>query len=208
MSKTCSIEGCDKPYCAKGFCKIHYGKWRLHGDPEYKRPIRKCDIEGCERKHYGLGLCGMHYDRLRFSGEVGGPKARINRDHDGICAVEGCNNPYAAKGYCDKHYQRWKRNGHTDITIRGWGYVTGGYIRLFRDGITILEHVDVMEKAIGRKLLPKETVHHKNGIKDDNKLENLELWASQHPPGQRVSDLQEFATEIASEYGLVGELPY
>jgi hypothetical protein len=56
------------------------------------------------------------------------------------------------------------------------------------------EHQVVMEEIQGRTLLPEERVHHRNGIRDDNGPENLELWLvlKKDPAGQRITDLIDF----------------
>lgn len=58
-----------------------------------------------------------------------------------------------------------------------------------------------MEGVLGRYLTPEESVHHKNGARDDNRPENLELWGRYQPAGQRVVDLLQFADEIIAKYG-------
>ena len=71
-----------------------------------------------------------------------------------------------------------------------------GYRKIYRsnhpnarkDGI-IFEHILIMSNFIGRPLKKGEFVHHKNGIRHDNRIENLELWNKYHPAGQRIEDI-------------------
>jgi hypothetical protein len=58
-----------------------------------------------------------------------------------------------------------------------------------------------MAEVLGRPLHRFEEVHHRNGIRHDNRPENLELWArGMQPPGSRVSDLIEAAVRVLELY--------
>lgn len=103
---------------------------------------------------------------------------------------------------------------YSDPTYRkGWLHNGQGYVYRHsgkRRGDRIFQHREVMEQHLGRSLLPSETVHHRNGIRHDNRLENLELWVTAQPSGQRVVDrvsdaltiLRRYNPEMLSETGL------
>jgi HNH endonuclease len=83
------------------------------------------------------------------------------------------------------------------------GYVTfydPDDVAAYKDGL-VLEHRSIMSKNLGRRLESGENVHHINGDKTDNRIENLELWSKSQPHGQRVRDKIVWAKEIIALYG-------
>ena len=74
-TRTCSIDGCEKPVRCRSLCSVHYRRMLRHGDPEYVVPRPQygltCSVDGCEKDADTRGLCSAHYTRLLRYGEVG-----------------------------------------------------------------------------------------------------------------------------------------
>ena len=209
--RTCSIPDCERVHYARTWCALHYKRWSIHGAPVPKP--KKHPIVGVDRR---CSYCKETKDLSAFAknqGECRECRKRHNEAHYSQgrkCADCGTRilnqNKY---GWCRPCYQKNRRDRNLIKDRPGWHRNAQGYIVLsgqyghpnaWKERGLLLEHVKVMSEMMGRPLRAGETVHHKNGVRDDNRPENLELWSRAHPPGQRVGDLVEWAREILDLY--------
>lgn len=214
---TCSVDGCETPATSRGWCNKHYTRWQRWGDPTIikrakKSPHSTCTVDGCNKPHKSLGYCAAHHKKFSIYGDpLGGPGSGGVKIW-GNCEFENCETKAIAHGLCQKHYSAWRAFLDAERTPehrskRGDSVDKSGYVSKYVpehpnasvSGI-VLEHRLVMEQHIGRLLEPHENVHHKNGDRKDNRIENLELWSVKQPPGQRVEDKVKHALEILALY--------
>lgn len=129
-----------------------------------------------ERAKHPCSRCGVPVDRRA---EVCRPCWGAEHSGDRSTSWKGGKTRHKVHGYVRVKMPDHPRAG------------SDGYVR---------EHILVMEERIGRFLLPNENVHHRNGVRDDNRPENLELWTVAQPAGQRAADLLAWAREVIERY--------
>ena len=71
--KVCTIDGCTGRHASRGWCEMHYSRWKRWGDPLTLKVARTsdglCRVDGCSSPPRGLGWCSKHYQRWRTHGD-------------------------------------------------------------------------------------------------------------------------------------------
>lgn len=163
----------------------------------------------CDRDVRASNLCILHYKKKKW-------REKYNLDPDLTKKIKRSNFPEIcseckeksfSKGLCKKCYMfKWhaskvKAKNIVERKPKGSGCLRkDGYRVLVKNGKRTLEHTWIMSMHLGRSLIKGESIHHKNGIRDDNRIENLELWSTSHPSGQRVQDKIEWCNEFLKFY--------
>jgi len=222
-TRTCQVTNCETVVIALGFCATDYARYRRGTLPGYE-PLRSnrsytyrertpatglCQGPECSRPARAKNLCEAHAEQVRRGAEL--TPLRTSRAARG-CKEPGCDYPHEAHGYCSTHYNYATGRGEIPTSTRNRRIRKDGYAAVWAPGHSeaqvsgyALEHRVVMSEILGRPLYPGENAHHLNGVRDDNRPENLELWVSSQPKGQRVEDLVAWAREILDRYAAPGE---
>lgn len=93
--KTCLIEGCEKRVHARGWCSMHYWRWKHYGDVNYERAQEssECKIEDCDKPRDRRGFCTHHYTQ---DWKYGNP-LHNGREKQTVCKIESCDEPRSEK---------------------------------------------------------------------------------------------------------------
>lgn len=185
VERKCEFEGCGRRHYGKGWCHQHYHMVVTLGKTPreiYKfkgpKPKEGCSFQGCTRKHYAKGWCRAHYHIIVTLG--GEPRAILNlhcKKPEHKCSVDGCNKNSRINGYCQMHNARFQKHGDTSIVLRRGVKSQGGHQQypnhslLKRNRLIKLILNPICEVCHKN---PSRITHHRDGLKTNHNIENLE----------------------------------
>ena len=202
-----SFAGSDKRGNAKWLCKCECGNEKaVRGGLLTSGRTKSC---GCITKPI-KDLSGKVFGKLTVVNFAGSRNRRVRW----LCKCECGNEKDIVGGHltsgstkscgcrAGSKYRQLREKGIFTKRTNSAGYVIMRYPEhpnSQKNG-SLLEHTYVMSEHLGRPLKPHENVHHLNGVRDDNRIENLELWCKSQPCGQRVDDKLKHAIYLINEY--------
>lgn len=151
-------------------------------------PHSICSVDGCGEPLKANGLCSRHLWQMYTHGKI--LSVEKIRDKNRKCSVPGCNRKHRSNGYCAGHLGQIRRHGKitsVEIAPRGTGLSVGssGYVLVknpshkYANKRGYIKRANlVWEEKTGHTVTPPEVIHHKNGVKNDDRFENLELFSS------------------------------
>lgn len=212
-------EGCKRLVLAGGLCGMHYNRllkgrglgpsegWDVvcgQCDQTYNTIYTfsfRCPTCAADPRCLSCGkscslrsgkLCGKCRSWVGASPCLGGGCVRLvqSKSKSGLCRSCSRKGPLSSNW---KGGKTTNKDGYVRVKV------PDGYTGKSHNGY-VHEHRLVVEQIIDRPLFSHETVHHVNGDRSDNRIENLELWSSSQPSGQRVKDKVRWAKEILRAY--------
>ena len=214
----CAVKQCERPTHGRAlYCAAHLWRINTTGNPgaaeiqaprhvgprATKQPCVQLECEECH-KHFSVSY-SIAYKNGVLSRKFCSMECRRNATRIAPLNCQQCGKEFWVKPsksgfyrkakFCSKScaYESYRKPIRSD---------SNGYAITTVNGRDVYLHRQEMENHLSRKLLPDETVHHKDGDRMNWHISNLELWSSRHGKGQRVSDRIESATAFLKEYGI------
>lgn len=139
----CSVQDCTNPSWARSWCKTHYSRWRIHGDPNKtlmpsRRLPLKCEAPCCDASPHvrwkkTIAVCNRHWQYLHRYGQLTPPPS-APLDPLPLCRIRHCRDEVRSRnsGLCEKHYGRLRRGVDVELdkVVIGRYVTSAGYTKV------------------------------------------------------------------------------